>query len=95
MSGGKWPMAKVCHLTFAICLLPLAMSFGDFNSDAKGTTAAKFLALGVDARAEAMGQAYSAVADEASALYWNPGAMTRILQKIGIGDSDACALCRL
>ena len=66
----------VTHLSSLI-----TFAWADFNADAKGTTAAKFLELGVDARAEAMGEAYSAVADEASALYWNPGAMTRILQK--------------
>lgn len=49
-----------------------------FNSASVGTTGADFLNLGVSARAEAMGEAYSAVADEASALYWNPAAMTQI-----------------
>ncbi len=55
----------------------------DFNSDAKGTTAADFLKLGVGARADAMGGAYSAVADDSTALYWNPGALTRIPEKSG------------
>lgn len=37
-----------------------------------GTTAAKFLSIGVGGRANAMGGAFSAVAGDASALYWNP-----------------------
>jgi len=49
-----------------------------FSSTAKGTTAAGFLKLGAGARAIALGEAYSAMADEASALYWNPAALTRI-----------------
>lgn len=36
-----------------------------------GTSAATFLEIGVGARAIAMGDAYSAVADDATALYWN------------------------
>jgi len=37
-----------------------------------GTGAASFLEIGVGARAMAMGGAYSAVANDATALYWNP-----------------------
>ena len=61
-------------------LLWLAAPAGasSFSSSARGTTTSEFLALGVGARAVAMGEAYSAVADEAGALYWNPAAMTRI-----------------
>ncbi|MBI4369508.1 MAG: hypothetical protein HY547_04690, partial [Elusimicrobia bacterium] len=33
------------------------------------------------ARASALQGAYSAVADEASALYWNPGALTQVAGK--------------
>lgn len=37
-----------------------------------GTTAAKFLSVGVGARANAMGGAFTAIANDASSLYWNP-----------------------
>ena len=37
-----------------------------------GTTAAPFLQIGVGSRASAMGEAYSAVAEDASAMCWNP-----------------------
>src|SRR5271170_5287471 len=50
----------------------------DFTTGAKGTTTADFLELGVGARADAMGEAYSAVADGADALYWNPGGLARV-----------------
>ncbi len=50
----------------------------DFTSNAQGTTTANFLKLGVGARAIAMGEAYSAVADDANALYWNPAGLTRV-----------------
>lgn len=37
-----------------------------------GTTAAKFLSVGVGPRANGMGGAFSAVSNDVSALYWNP-----------------------
>ena len=37
-----------------------------------GTTAAKFLSVGIGARANAMGGAFTSIANDASALYWNP-----------------------
>jgi long-subunit fatty acid transport protein len=37
-----------------------------------GTTAAKFLSIGIGARANAMGGAFTSIANDASALYWNP-----------------------
>ena len=49
-----------------------------FSSSARGTTTAEFLRLGVGARAVAMGEAYTAVAGEADALYWNPAGLTRL-----------------
>jgi hypothetical protein len=42
-----------------------------------GTTAASFLTIGVGARATAMGGAFVGVADDASALYWNPAGIAR------------------
>ena len=45
-----------------------------------GTTAASFLEIGIGARSLAMGGAFTAVADDATALYWNPAGITNILQ---------------
>jgi hypothetical protein len=50
----------------------------DFSDAAVGTTAAGFLKLGVGARAVAMGEAYSAVTDDAGSLYWNPAGLARV-----------------
>jgi len=43
---------------------------------AEGTTAAQFLNISIGARSFAMGEAYVAIADDPSALYWNPAGLT-------------------
>ncbi|MFA3783696.1 PorV/PorQ family protein [Melioribacteraceae bacterium 4301-Me] len=43
-----------------------------------GTTAAKFLSIGVGPRANAMGSAYSSIANDPSAMYWNPAGISNI-----------------
>lgn len=43
-----------------------------------GTTAAPFLEVGVGSRAVGMGGAFVAVANDVSALYWNPAGISRI-----------------
>ncbi|NTV53475.1 MAG: PorV/PorQ family protein, partial [Candidatus Firestonebacteria bacterium] len=44
----------------------------------EGTTAATFLKIGVGPRAVAMGEAYAGIADEPSAVYWNPAGISQI-----------------
>lgn len=44
---------------------------------AVGETGAQFLKIGVGVRSMAMGEAYSAIADDASAVYWNPAGLAR------------------
>lgn len=46
-----------------------------------GTAGAQFLELGVSARAAGMGEVFLAVADDASALYYNPSGLTQLGQK--------------
>ena len=65
----------------AALLLSLPLRAGDFSSSARGTTAADFLNIGVGARAMALGGAYTAAVDDATALYWNPAAMTRVRRR--------------
>ncbi|MDI6765528.1 MAG: PorV/PorQ family protein [Bacteroidota bacterium] len=43
-----------------------------------GTTGAKFLSIGIGPRANAMGGAFTSVANDASALYWNPAGIALV-----------------
>lgn len=45
-----------------------------------GTTAAKFLSIGIGPRANAMGGAFTSVANDASALYWNTAGIASVEQ---------------
>ncbi|MCA9740188.1 MAG: PorV/PorQ family protein [Deferribacteres bacterium] len=56
-------------------LLPTNFATDITNS---GTNAASFLTIGVGARAQAMGNASIAINADASALYWNPGAVASL-----------------
>ncbi len=43
-----------------------------------GTTTANFLEIGVGSEANAMGEAYVAVADDVSSIYWNPAGLSSL-----------------
>jgi len=43
-----------------------------------GTAGANFLKIGVGARAAAMGDAFTAVADDSTSLYWNPAGLAKM-----------------
>jgi len=47
-------------------------------ADGPGTTATSFLKIGVGARATAMGEAFTALADDGTAFYWNPAGLAQI-----------------
>ena len=64
---------------FAATLFAATPSFSaDFSTDARGTSTAQFLKLGAGARAVGMGNAFAAVADDATALYWNPAGLASV-----------------
>jgi hypothetical protein len=53
----------------------LLFTFSSLMANIGGRVGFAYLKVGVDARAAAMGEAYSAVARDASATYWNPAAL--------------------
>ena len=61
-------------LLAALLLAPQARA----ASGKAGTAAGQFLRLPVDARAAALGQAYGALAEDASAAFWNPAGLATL-----------------
>lgn len=59
----------------ALALLLPSLSFGQAKV---GTAGLQFLKVGVSARGNSMGDAFTAVADDASALYYNPGGLIQL-----------------
>jgi len=51
------------------------------GSQRAGTAMGQFLKIGVGGRAVSMGEAFVAVANDASALYWNPAGITQLEKK--------------
>ena len=66
---------KILIIVSAVCLLA-AGAFPAGTSGDAGTAPAQFLKLGVGGKAAGMGEAYSAVCGDSSAVYWNPAALT-------------------
>lgn len=66
---------------YLLCMVILALghsaAFGqETELNQVGTSMANFLKIGVGARATAMGDAYVALANDISSLYWNPGGLS-------------------
>ena len=62
-----------------IYALSLIWAYSGFSQGSKiGTAGAQFLKIGVEPRGVAMGGAYSAVASDITALYWNPAGIAQI-----------------
>ena len=57
-----------------------AQLFPNLGGQRVGTSAAQFLKIGVGARAIALGESYVALANDASALYWNPAGISQFNQ---------------
>lgn len=65
-------------ISLGLLCAPLMLAAKPFGKT--GTAALQFLKLGVDARAIGMGEAYTAVSDDISSVYWNPAGLAPAFQ---------------
>lgn len=68
------------HLITLLIIALLAMGTGSFAAaEGQGGQGGAFLRLPSDVRAAGMGNAFTAVADDAAAMYFNPAGMTQVV----------------
>lgn len=68
---------KIFVIAFSLILISCNHVFAQ-KVTKTGTTAAKFLSIGIGPRANAMGGAYSSVANDVSSMYWNPSGIANL-----------------
>jgi hypothetical protein len=74
-------MKRYCAITVLVVLLAsTGFPQGTGNVSKTGTTAATFLEISVGAPAVGMGGAFVSIANDATALYWNPAGVATLLQ---------------
>jgi len=64
-------MKRTVHVLPLLSLLIVGSASGGDPISKRGTTAAPFLEFGVGPRAVGMGKAFTAIANDATAMYWN------------------------
>ncbi|MDZ7623897.1 MAG: PorV/PorQ family protein [Ignavibacteriaceae bacterium] len=64
-------------LLFLISSTARAQLFPVLGDQRAGISTAQFLKIGVGGRAAALGEAFIAISDDASALYWNPAGLSQ------------------
>jgi long-subunit fatty acid transport protein len=72
-------MKSTLKFLFVVFLVFTQVSYAQFSGQSKtGITAATFLSIEVGARAKSMGGAFVALANDVSAIYWNPSGIALI-----------------
>ena len=65
-------------------LICMCLFFGSIDNSFAGTDAAAFLKKSVGLKAIAMGGAFTSIADDTSAIYWNPAGLAQIQDKYSV-----------
>jgi hypothetical protein len=77
MIDGGGVVRRTCLLALALLMVATGAQATEIFEKV-GTIGGQFLKIGIGARATAMGEAYTAVADDATAVFWNPAGIARL-----------------
>jgi hypothetical protein len=77
---GAWVVLVACAALAGASRVARAASVG---TERIGTSAGNFLKIGVGARAVGMGEAFVAVANDPTTIYWNPAGVASIVRREG------------
>ena len=69
---------SVVVLLFLFFFIVPLMSISTLFAQNRGTTTLSFIEIPAGSRAISMGEAFVAVADDHSSLYWNPAGITQV-----------------
>lgn len=68
-------MKKLLIIITVLCAVTIS-----YSQSKVGTTAANFLTIPVGPRATSMGSAFTAIANDATSAFWNPGGLSRMIR---------------
>jgi hypothetical protein len=84
------------RIIIAIALAAMVCASSALAGGKEGTSGAKFLTVGVGARAEAMANAYDPIASGPEAIFWNPAGLVHVEnQGISVSDNEWIAETRM
>jgi len=72
------PLSAAITVVLVLCVFTDIATAQVVSAGNAGTTSANFLKMGVGARASALGGAFVAIADDATAGYWNPAGLPQV-----------------
>ena len=75
-------MKNILAKTFTAILIGIMTSLDAQTINRYGTTTANFLEIGIGSRATSMGDAYVAVANDVSSIYWNPAGLSHVARSV-------------
>ena len=78
---GKLRAALCAGALLGLFVPAAALAQQELGGQRRGTSSLEFLKIGVGARAEGMGEAFVSVANDPSALYWNPAGIGSQLRR--------------
>ena len=79
-NNNRFPFNSIILFPLILGILFIAVDENSYSQSIGrvGTTAAPFLKIGVGGRALGMGEAYTTLAEDVNALYWNPAGLAKV-----------------